>query len=177
MKKLFLSIITLALLSSIGFAQEAKPAPTPEFSWLVFGGDVKTFPALKAGANAGVEPVQVPTRLFDVRNGNDLTINGTTYTHATYIAFKNNASKEAIIDAICAMGGYQETVPNPAYDPNVGGSQPTIVNPLPKQQFFNKRIEAFIRDNYKAYKISVAEKAAKTTAEAAADAALPPQRN
>lgn len=176
MKKLFLSIITLALLSPIGFAQEAKPAPTPEFSWLVFGGDVKTFPALKAGANAGVEPAQIPTRLFDVRNGNGLTIDGTTYTRATYIAFKDNASKEAIIDAICAMGGYQAAVPNPAYDPNVEGSQPTIANPLPKQQFFNKRIESFIRDNYKAYKISVAEKVAKATAETAADAELPPNR-
>lgn len=120
---------------------------------------------------------QIPQKLFDVRNGNGLTIDSVTYPRATYIAFKNNASKEAIIDAICAMGGYQETVPNPAYDPNVEGSQPTIANPLPKQQFFNKRLEAFIRDNYKAYKISVAEKAAKATAEAAADAELPSQGN
>ncbi len=120
---------------------------------------------------------QIPAKLFDVRNGNGLTIDSVTYPRATYIAFKNNASKEAIIDAICAMGGYQETVPNPAYDPNVEGSQPTIANPLPKQQFFNKRLEAFIRDNYKAYKISVAEKAAKATAEAAADAELPSQGN
>lgn len=130
---------------------------------------------------------QVPTRLFDVRNGNGLVDNGTTYTRATYIAFKDNASKDAIIDAVCAMGGYQATVPNPAYDPNDGsritfdaalveGSQPTIANPQTKQAFFNKRIEQFLRDNYRAWKTSAAEKAAKATAEAAADAELPPNQ-
>jgi hypothetical protein len=119
---------------------------------------------------------QVPTRLFDVRNGNGLTIDSVTHNHATYIAFKDKASKDAMIDAICAMGGYQATVPNPAYDPNVGGSQPTIANPQTKQQFYNKRIEQFLRDNYRAWKTSVAEKAAKATAEAAADAELPPNQ-
>lgn len=119
---------------------------------------------------------QVPTRLFDVRNGNGLTIDSVTYNHATYIAYKDKASKDAMIDAICAMGGYQATVPNPAYDPNVGGSQPTIANPQTKQQFYNKRIEQFLRDNYRAWKTSAAEKAAKATAEAAADAELPPNQ-
>lgn len=119
---------------------------------------------------------QVPTRLFDVRNGNGLTENSVTYNRATYIAFKDNAAKDAVIDAICAMGGYQATVPNPAYDPKVQGSQPTIANPQTKQQFYNKRIEQFLRDNYRAWKTSVAEKAAKATAEAAADAELPPNQ-
>lgn len=119
---------------------------------------------------------QVPTRLFDVRNGNGLTEAGTTYTRATYIAFKDNASKDAIIDAVCAMGGYQATIPNPAYGRNVEGSQPTIANPQTKQAFFNKRIEQFLRDNYRAWKTSAAEKAAKATAEAAADAELPPNQ-
>ena len=119
---------------------------------------------------------QIPTRLFDARNGNGLTLDSVTYNHATYIAFKNKASKDAMIDAICAMGGYQATVPNPAYDPNVEGSQPTIANPQTKQQFYTKRIEQFLRDNYRAWKTSVAEKAAKATAEAAADAELPPNQ-
>lgn len=116
---------------------------------------------------------QIPTRLFDVRNGNGLTLDGVTYPRATVIVFKDNAAKDAMIDAICAMGGYQATVPNPAYAPNVEGSQPTIANPQTKQQFYTKRIEQFLRDNYRAWKTSVAEKAAKATAETAADAELP----
>lgn len=110
---------------------------------------------------------QVPTRLFDVRNGNGLTENSVTYNRATYIAFKDNASKDALIDAVCLMGGYQATIGT-----NEQG-QP-IPNPQSKQAFFNKRIEQFLRDNYKAAKISTAEKAAKATAEAAAYAELPP---
>lgn len=111
---------------------------------------------------------QIPQKLFDVRNGNGLTENGTTYNRATYIAFKDNASKDAIIDAVCSMGGYQATIGTDEQ------GQP-IPNPQSKQAFFNKRIEQFLRDNYKAYKVSTAEKAAKATAEAAAGAELPIQ--
>lgn len=109
---------------------------------------------------------QIPQKLFDVRNGNGLTIDSVTYSRATYIAYKDNASKDALIDAVCAMGGYQATIGTDAQ------GQP-IPNPQSKQQFYTKRIEQFLRDNYKAYKISMAEKAAKATAEAAADAELP----
>jgi hypothetical protein len=116
---------------------------------------------------------QIPQKLFDVRNGNGLVENGVTYPRATYIAFKDNAAKDAIIDAFALMRGYQDTVPNPAYNPAVEGSQPTIPNPQSKQVFFNKAIEQFIRDTYKAAKVTAAEKAAKATAEAAADAELP----
>jgi hypothetical protein len=112
---------------------------------------------------------QVPTKLFDVRAGNGLVESGVTYPRATYIAFKDNASKDALIDAVCLMGGYQATIGT-----NEQG-QP-IPNPQSKQAFFNKRIEQFLRDNYKAAKISTAEKAAKATAEAAADAELPPNQ-
>lgn len=114
---------------------------------------------------------QIPNKLFDVRNGNGLTMpaggDAGTYNRATYIPFKDNASKDAIIDAVCYMGGYQDTVP----DPNNPGS--TIPNPQSKQAFFNKRLIEFLRDNYKAYKVSVAEKAAKATADAAAETDLP----
>lgn len=181
MKKLSLAILSLFLFTVVGFAQEAKPAPNVDPSRTVWaGGPFTTFPVIKrngAPLEARIaEPAQIPTRLFAVRNGNGLTESGTTYTRATYIAFKDNTSKDALIDAVCAMGGYQATVPNPAYDPNVEGSQPTIPNPQTKQQFFNKRIEQFLRDNYRAWKTSVAEKAAKATAEAAADAELPPNQ-
>jgi hypothetical protein len=114
----------------------------------------------------------IPTKLFDVQNGNGAVLD-VTYPRATLIAFKDNASKDAVIDAFAAMGGYQDTVPNPAYDPAVPGSTPTIPNPQSKQQFYTKRVTQFIRDTYKSYKISVAEKAAKATAETAAEAELP----
>lgn len=110
---------------------------------------------------------QVPTKLFDVRSGNGLVESGTTYSRATYIAFKDNASKDAIIGAFCLMRGYQATVPDPA---NPGS---TIPNPQSKQQFFNKAIEQFLRDTYKASKVHAAEQSARTTAAATADAELP----
>jgi hypothetical protein len=106
----------------------------------------------------------IPTKLFDVQNGNGAVLD-VTYPRATLIAFKDNASKDAVIDAFAAMGGYQDTVPD--------GNGSTIPNPQTKQQFYTKRITQFIRDTYKSYKISVAEKAAKATAETAAEAELP----
>lgn len=114
----------------------------------------------------------IPNKLFNVANGNGAVLD-VTYPRATLIAFKDNASKDAIMDAFCVMGGYQETVPNPAYAPNEVGSQPTIPNPQTKQQFYTKRIEQFIRDTYRSYKVSVAERTARATAETAADNALP----
>lgn len=181
MKTKILSLIALVLfsssVSSSVFAQttEVKPnTDSNELIWYAVG--VNTFPTIKR-ATLNTEPaLQVPTRLFDVRNGNGLTENSVTYPRATYIAFKDNASKDAIIDAVCAMGGYQATIPNPAYGRNVEGSQPTIANPQTKQAFFNKRIEQFLRDNYRAWKTSAAEKAAKATAETAADVELPPNQ-
>lgn len=174
MKKLFLSILTLVLFSSIGFAQEAKPTPSHSQTQFVFNTDPNIGPYTHAIPANGFairfpEPAQIPTRLFDVRSGNGLVLDGVTYPRATVIVYSGNAGKDAIIDALALMGGYQDTVP----DPNNPGQ--TIPNPQSKQAFFNKRLEQFIRDNYKAAKISTAEKAAKATAEAAADAELPIQ--
>lgn len=106
----------------------------------------------------------IPTKLFDVMNGNGAVLD-VTYPRGTFIAFKDNASKDAVIDAFCAMGGYQETVLDAEGQP--------IPNPQTKQQFYTKRISQFIRDTYKSYKVSVAEKTAKATADAAAEAELP----
>jgi hypothetical protein len=68
-------------------------------------------------------------------------------------------------------GGWTATVPDPK---NPGQ---TIPNPLSEQAEFQRAITQYLRDNYRTFKISTAEKAAKATAEAAADADLPPQGN
>lgn len=105
---------------------------------------------------------QIPQKLFDVRNGNGLTENGTTYNRATMIVFKNNASKDAIIDAVCALRGYQSTI----------DGQP---NPQSKQQFFNAFLQQELKDYYREWKKRTAESTAGSTAVAAADAELPIQ--
>ena len=114
---------------------------------------------------------QIPTRAFDVRNGNGVVDAGTTYPQATVIVFKDKAAKDGIIDAFAAQYGYQATVPNPA---NPNGEQ--IPNPQNKQAFMNAKITAYLRDIYRASKITAAADAAKKTAEAAADSDLPPNQ-
>ena len=103
---------------------------------------------------------QVPARLFDVRNGNGLTLDGTTYNRATVIVFKDNAAKDAVIDAFADARGYHATI----------DGQP---NPQSKQAFFNAAIQQFIKDVHRSQKGNAAAASAKTTAEAAADAELP----
>lgn len=103
---------------------------------------------------------QVPARLFDVRGGNGLTLDGTTYNRATVIVFKDNASKDAIIDAVCALRGYQATV----------DGQP---NPQSKQAFFNAFLQQELKDYYREWKKRAAADAAGATAAASADAELP----
>ncbi len=126
---------------------------------------------LLAGMGIASPATQVPNKLFDVRNGNGLVLDGTTYTRATVIVFKDNASKNAIMEAVAANRGWTATVPDPK---NPGQ---TIPNPLSEQAEFQRAITQYLRDNYRTFKISTAEKAAKATAEAAADADLPPQGN
>lgn len=125
--------------------------------------------AFLAGTIAPSLSAQVPTKLFDVRNGNGLTLDGTTYNRATVIVFKDNTSKDAVIDAFALMRGYQATVGNDEQ------GQP-IPNPQSKQAFFNAELTRYIRETYKAAKVSAAERAAKATAETAADAELPPRQ-
>lgn len=108
----------------------------------------------------------IPTKLFDVMNGNGAVLD-VTYPRGTFIAYKDNASKNAIEDAFALIRGYQATLPDPANPSN------TIPNPQSKQQFFHKSIEQFIRDTYRASKVAVAVNTAKATAEAAAANELP----
>lgn len=104
---------------------------------------------------------QTPTKLFDVRNGNGIVDGANVQAFATYIAYKDSTSKNKIIDAFADAYGYQATIEG----------QP---NPQSKQQFFNAKLTAYIRDVYKAQQVSVAEKAARDSAGTTADGELPP---
>ena len=112
---------------------------------------------------------QTPARLFDVRNGNGIVDNAVAQPFATYIAYKDSASKNKIIDAFATAYGYQANIPDPA---NPGQ---TIPNPQSKQGFFNARLTAYIKDVYKAQQVATAAKTASDTAASAADAEVPPQ--
>lgn len=105
---------------------------------------------------------QVPTRLFDVRNGNGIVDGANAYAAATYIAYKDAASKNKIIDAFCAAYGYQTTI----------GGQP---NPQSKQAFYNQQLTRFIKEVYKAQLVKAAAETAGKNAGDSADAEVPPQ--
>lgn len=96
---------------------------------------------------------QTPTRLFDVRNGGATTI---------MIEFKDAAAKTALINAFAEQRGYQAEIDSP----QEGVAK--IPNPQTKAQFFNKQMEAFLRETYKANSV---EKARATAGKAAADKA------
>lgn len=110
---------------------------------------------------------QIPTKLFDVRSGNGVVDTGVTYPRATVVVFKDNTSKDALIDAFAAEYSYQAIVPNPA----IPGQ--TMANPQSKQGFFNEKLSVYLKDIYKAHKTKAAAKAANDTAASAADAELP----
>ena len=114
---------------------------------------------------------QVPTKLFDVRNGNGLTLDAVTYPRATAIVFRDNAAKNKVMDAFASAYGYQATIPNP----NAGqeGQPATIPNPQTQQAFFNQQITRYIRDIVRSEEIKAAAKTAGDNAAATVDADLP----
>lgn len=124
--------------------------------------------AFAAGAATMQQPT-IPTRAFDVRNGNGIVDTGVTYPQAIVIVFKDKASKDEMIDAFAAQYNYQATIPDPA---NPNGAQ--IPNPVSKAQFMNKQITAYLRDIYKAAQTATATEAARKAASNAADEKLPP---
>ena len=107
----------------------------------------------------------IPTRLFDVRSANGIVDTGVTYPRATVIVFKDNAAKDAMIDAFAAEYGYQANIQN--------GAGATIPNPQNKQAFFNEKLTGYLKDIYKANKLKAAAKTATDTATTSADAELP----
>lgn len=109
----------------------------------------------------------IPTKLFDVRNGNGVVDSGVTYPNAIVIPFKDAAAKTKTVDAIATAYGYQATIPDPV---NPGQ---TIANPQSKAAFANKQIAAYLRDNLESVSLNTAAEAARKTAKTASDAELP----
>lgn len=110
----------------------------------------------------------IPTRLFDIRNGNGaLDADATPYPAATLIVFKDAAAKTKVIQSFCDAYGYQATIPDPA---NPGQ---TINNPQSKQAFYNSKLTEFIKDIHRSVTIKAAELAAANTAKTNADGELP----
>ena len=112
----------------------------------------------------------IPTRMFDVRNGNGVVDTGVTYPQAIVIVFKDKASKDEFIDAVATQYKYQATIPDPA---NPGSA---IANPVSKAAFANKQITAYCRDIVSAASAASAVDAARKTATDAAEAKLPINR-
>lgn len=77
---------------------------------------------------------QAPTKLLEVRNGNNIVDNGVSQLFATYIAYKDNAAKQNVIDALCDLGNYD------ALDP---ATRPS------RQAFANQEIKNWLRDKVK----------------------------
>lgn len=74
----------------------------------------------------------IPTKLFDVRNGNNAVDSDTTvYPNATIIVFRDAAAKTAAIDAVCDVGNYASLDP---------ATRPT------KQVFYTREIQFWLRD-------------------------------
>jgi len=77
---------------------------------------------------------QAPAKLLDVRNGNGIVDAGVTQAQATYIAYKDVASKQDVIDALCDLGNYD--------------ALPVATRPS-RQSFANNEIKNWLRDKVK----------------------------
>lgn len=122
---------------------------------------------LALGVYAVIAQPTIPTKLFDVRNGNGVVDAGTTYPQAIVIVFKDKAAKDEMIDAFAAQYGYRATIPDPA---NPGQ---TIANPQTKQAFMHRHITAYFRDVAKGAAVATAIDNAKKSAEDAQEQKLP----
>lgn len=120
-------------------------------------------------AVAALAQPAIPTKLFDVRNGNGIVDSGTTYPFAITIVFKDKASHDAMIAAFASQYGYSATIPDPA---NPGQ---TLPNPQSTKQFTMSKITQYLKDIYRADAVTTATKSAGTTASSAVDAVVPPQ--
>jgi len=56
----------------------------------------------------------IPTKAFDVRNGNGVTDNGTTYPAAIVIPFKNAAAKQKFLDDYADNNNWANANPQPS---------------------------------------------------------------
>ena len=84
----------------------------------------------------------IPTKLFDVRNGNGaVDSDSTVYNRATLIVFRDNTAKDAVVAALCS----QYNLPN-------------------LQSNFNKILTDFIKAHYRLAKGNEAAVSAQSNA-------------
>ncbi len=118
-----------------------------------------------------------PSKLFDISNGNGAVIGGETVTRGTLIWYKDNAAKNKVEDQFAAAYGYQATVPNPAFNPELPvdpvTNPATIANPQSKAGFFNKQLTRYIKDIVRSAQIQTATATAAASAASSADTDLP----
>ena len=115
---------------------------------------------------AVVQAPTIPTKLFDVRNGNGVVDGGTTYTAAIVIPFGTVGgrtaiqNKNAFLDAFADANSYSATLPDGTAN-------------ITKQQFFIRALTDYMRTNYKAGVVNTAASAAGKTAGDVVDAEVP----
>lgn len=103
----------------------------------------------------------IPTRLFDVRNGNDAADKDkTVYPAATLIVFRDVAAKAKIVQSFCDAYGYQATIDG-------------APNPQPKAAFYTQKITEFIKDVHRGTEIKIDVDLATTAAKMRVDGELP----
>jgi len=109
---------------------------------------------------AGVS-TQIPTKMFDVQNGNNLVKGGVTYPDAVLIAFKDQASRNDFLDNYAIAYNYETTLAD--------GS----ANPQTKYQFFITHLQKHLKAVYKGVAEREGAKTGATTAATTADSKLP----
>jgi hypothetical protein len=118
-----------------------------------------------------------PTKLFNVSNANGAVIGGETVVRGTLIWYKDNAAKNKVEDQFALAYGYQATVINPAFNPELPvdpiTNPQTIPNPQGKGVFMNKQLTAYIKDIVKASQVQAATATAAASAATSADTELP----
>jgi len=108
----------------------------------------------------------IPTKLFDVRTGNDaVDKDSTPYPAATLLVFRDAAAKTKLIQSFCDFYGYPVTI--------VDEAGQTIPNPQSKQAFFNAKLTDYLKEIHRGHKTQVAVQLAAATARTDADAELP----
>lgn len=87
----------------------------------------------------------LPNRAFDVRNlNNAVDADAMPYPRATGIVFKDNASKDMVIDVVCANQNYD------ALDP---ATRPS------KQVFFNQYLQQHLKEQVRQARDTASHKA------------------
>lgn len=84
----------------------------------------------------------IPTKAFDVRNGNGVIDDGTTYPNAIVIPFKDAAAKQKFLDDYADNNNWENAIPQPT-----------------KQKFALDGLKQFMKDQSISARRAVAQKA------------------